>query len=281
LDQLLDQRHAPDPAAEVVCYVLRRLTAGSNPHATLPAGARVTTGSEGFYVDGQKLGIGSSAAVCTAVYVACCQFLGIRPDFDQLLQLHNGLQGTPGSGVDVAAAYYGGALRYVAKVSSNSRKPNAATVRAAAPDTAIFELPPELEMAFIWTGRTARTPGHIVRFNRWLERRQLAPLEKLSRTCEALFNNPDIATLARYVAELKDLDDIADLGIYSPSHTQLDQLAIDNQVVYKPCGAGGGDLGVAVGTERKNLNAFAAKATQLGFTKVPLEKADHGVQVAR
>ncbi|MCZ6709359.1 MAG: hypothetical protein O7B25_03250 [Gammaproteobacteria bacterium] len=221
----------PEHAGSLMFWHVARELLQSSDRSELPAGARVVTDSQGFYQDGEKLGIGSSAAVCVAVYAAGCELLGLRSDFKQALSIHNRFQDKPGSGIDVAAAYYGGSMRFQSQ--------------QAAP----FDLAPYLQLRFIWTGHAAKTTHHIQRFNTWVELGDLAPLTALANTSDALFEHTDLATLGRYCNELKDLDAAAELGIYSGRHSQLDHLAIDAEVVYKPCGAGGGDIGVAISDE--------------------------------
>jgi len=253
----------PEHAASMIFWYVIRDLLQTCDRTELPAGARVVTDTQGFYVDREKLGIGSSAAVCTAVYAACCELVGSPGDFKQALRIHNHFQDQRGSGIDVAAAYYGGTLRFQSQVATP------------------FDLAPNLQLRFIWTGRAAKTTSHIERFNAWVEHGQVAQLTALATTSHALFEHTDLATLGRYSNELKDLDAAADLGIYSHGHNQLDRLAIDAEVVYKPCGAGGGDVGVAISDEGPRLDAFIAAAVELGFDSIPLEKAQHGVQVAR
>src|SRR5690606_21597860 len=65
---------------------------------------------------GHKLGLGSSAAVATALAAALAAAGGIRPDrellFDLASSAHRTAQGGTGSGGDVAASVYGGLLFY-------------------------------------------------------------------------------------------------------------------------------------------------------------------------
>ena len=262
LDVLLADRPPENAAARVTWQVLREF-AQPNDRSRLPAGARVVTDTGQFYRHGEKLGIGSSAAICTAVYAACCKLVGRSPDFDQALTIHNDLQDKRGSGIDVAAAFYGGTLRY----RSNAAVP--------------YEMAPNLYWRFLWTGLAAKTTRHIARFDAWRARAQLAPLTALASTCEALFERASLATFARYTEQLQALDAAARLGIYSPAHRQLNRLAIDAEVVYKPCGAGGGDVGAAISDDEARLDRFAAAAANIGITMIPLEKARHGVQLAR
>jgi len=260
--ELAAQQPPERGAAGVFWHVLRELQHSTDPNR-LPAGARVITDTRGFYADHRKYGIGSSAAVCTAAYGACCELLGADRDFRQALRIHNAVQDKRGSGIDVAAAFYGGTLRFQSQVAVPA------------------ELPANLLLRFIWTGEPASTSSHIQRFNAWLARGQKKPLHALADTCRALFERTDPSTFARYCSELKHLDSAADLGIYSAAHKTLDRLAIAAEVVYKPCGAGGGDIGVAISDNAPRLDAFIAAAVDHGFASIALEKAQHGVQISR
>ena len=48
-------------------------------------------------------------------------------------------------------------------------------------------------------------------------------------------------------------------------------LAPDHDVVYKPCGAGGGDVGIAVARSAESLASFAAIASQQGFKRLDVQ----------
>ena len=112
-------------------------------------------------------------------------------------------------------------------------------------------------------------------------------LERLSAACTDLFANADLDRLAHYVACLKILDSTANLGIYTEPHQALDRLAIEQQLVYKPCGAGGGDIGIVfaghknVAEAREALDIYAQTARDLAFHPLSLEKAAHGLKPTR
>ena len=62
---------------------------------------------------------------------------------------------------------------------------------------------------------------------------------------------------------------------------KLGTIAHQNGLAYKPCGAGGGDIGVAFGddTNKENKQRFVDQATSAGFVCLNLETAEHGVKV--
>jgi D-serine dehydratase len=49
-------------------------------------------------------------------------------------------------------------------------------------------------------------------------------------------------------------------------------------LVYKPCGAGGGDIGIAFGFEPEALNRFCQQVTTLKFINLDMEMALNGVK---
>ena len=85
--------------------------------------------------------------------------------------------------------------------------------------------------------------------------------------------------LRAYTAALRALDDVAHLGIFSAAHRLLSGLAEDHGVVYKPCGAGGGDLGMAFAIDTRALESFERAARAAGFKRLPLELDEHGITV--
>jgi phosphomevalonate kinase len=211
----------------------------------------------------RKLGIGSSAAICTAVCGALAQLSGRTVDFQTALSAHRLLQQAQGSGIDVAASFSGGVIRFEAGTPTSARWPN------------------DLHYQFVWTGVSAKTTSHLATFAQWRGTADTGPLDTLVARCHTLFESCDLENLARYVGALKNLDKAATLGIYTEPHLVLDKLAIERQLVYKPCGAGGGDIGIAFGEDPRDLDAFAETAARLAFHPLSLEIAAYGLKPTR
>lgn len=243
----------------------------------VPSGARVETDSRRFHTrqesgPAQKLGIGSSAAVCTAASAVIAEFLD-QPFSEAIpLAAHRLLQGKAGSGLDVAAACHGGLIRFESGQSSP------------------MEWPESLSYQYFWVGQAARTSEHLARFSDWRSSSDTSTLDALCSASEALFSQAgfgqaDLAHLEDYVARLKAMDVAANLGIFSDAHDRLHALANRAQVVYKPCGAGGGDIGIAVSDDPTQLDELIAVATQEdsqdSFLTLDLEIATHGVHRSR
>ncbi len=264
------------PAALLAWQVLQAFSAQGRRPATF------RLASDAFFHDGVKLGIGASAALCTAIEGACAQRIGEPPSFARARDAHYRFQGGRGSGIDVAASFYGGALRYqygaATSLATTAPQPNhhqsADTNHRTAPQA--VTLP---EARFLWTGESASTKHHLDRFKAYLQQGDHSALDALARCSEQLCDAPSLTNLTAYTQALHRLDHKADLGIYQPRHLQAERLAKRYNAVYKPCGAGGGDIGAVFAEPSANLAAFAANATAKGFTILNLEPAVHGLEI--
>ena len=256
-----------DPAY-LCSHVLRHLVAVGAAGA-LPHHLAVDIDSRAGFAHGIKLGVGTSASVCVAFAAALLKLLERTDDvFPLAYAAHRAAQGGRGSGIDVAAACRGGLVRYTAQ-------PAPVAVRVGIPAVA-FE-------AFA-TGAAADTGRHIASFDDW--RRggippALAALIDASTRMAAAVGNARtfVRELRAYTAALRALDDATTLGIYSAAHNTLAELAERHAVVYKPCGAGGGDLGAAFALDRGALAAFGHAAHVNGFPPLSLELDEHGITV--
>jgi phosphomevalonate kinase len=262
---------APGDPARIVAHVLRAMTATGIPRAALPADASVEIDSRAGFHHGAKLGIGTSAAVATAVAAACLALAGteLEATLDVALAAHRALQGGKGSGLDVAAAHYGGLVRFERGASG------IAVERRAWPD--------RLAILPVWTGSPADTRDYIARFDAYRAGRTdaLTPLVDAARAVVAAL--PDAHAFMRELRawneQLLGLDRAADLGIFGTHHRRLYDLAPEG-VVYKPCGAGGGDFGIACALDPEVLAGFEAAAAAAGHLPMRMEIAPHGVDVS-
>jgi len=213
-----------------------------------------------------KLGLGSSAALTVALAAVLGRAAGADPGpawMERLVSLHRGLQGGRGSGVDVAASLLGGVLEY-------ARDPARGTVT-----TAPLALPPGLGLRCLWTGRPASTAGFLER----LEARRAAAPERVggaltilaaaARDGAAAARAGDAAGFAAAVAAswagFEALGAVLELPLLSAEHRALKRLAEDCAVAYKPSGAGGGDLGIAVASDPSRLDELVGRARAAGF----------------
>jgi len=234
--------------------------------AQLPRGALVHTDTTEMYEGNLKLGLGSSAALMTAISGCLTAMVSAeRPAFQAIHQAHQSSQGGIGSGLDVATSLTGGLIRFEAGTTTPGQWPNT------------------LHYRFVYSGKPASTSKLVGRFNRYRETAQkshsIEPLKTLIDASATLANGAiNLDNLARYVCALKALDDAAEIGIYSAEHTSIAAEAERHQLIYKPCGAGGGDLGVAIGERVGDLENFT-DALDKNFAVIDLEIAAHGLKI--
>ena len=216
--------------------------------------------SRDFYRQGGKIGLGSSAALCVAIEGLCAHLAGEAPDFRRAREAHRRFQGGQGSGIDVAAAFFGGALR--------CQDGRARPLRPALPAWRI-----------LWTGEGASTPRQLGRFTAYLDRFGLGALDDLGGCSERLCDAPTVDSVREYASALKRLDEAADLGIFTSAHRRAEQCANRYNLAYKPCGAGGGDVGAVFAESPHRLQEFEKAAAAAGLTILNLEISGHGVEV--
>ena len=218
------------------------------------------------YLAGTKLGIGSSAAVVASFATALAALAGRRCQLAELLALHRRLQGG-GSGLDVAAAVTGGMIRFE----------TGKAVPAA--------LPRDLCLGFVFAGHGTATAPMLARFHAWrgaekpaaLRALEQAAVQVAERASAGIAAERFLEALALNAAALRHMDDAAGIGIFGPAHKAAARLGAKSGVVYKPCGAGGGDIGVAASDSAQRLSAFLADMPRAGLTPIAASIDPNGV----
>lgn len=236
-----------------------------------PAHLEIAIDSTACYRRGQKLGVGSSAATVTALATALLALRGETPVLSDLINLHAAFQGG-GSGLDVAAAFAGGVIRY--------------QCRRAAPAA----LPEGLAKLAIFCGEGTATAGRLATFDAWRGDGTPTALRRLTDAAEAVLGRTNEAgdfaeAYGDYADALARFDRVAKLGIFGRRHQRLRELAARAGVFYKPCGAGGNDIGLAFSADAQAMTDFArlvratGRASEEQFEAIPLQFSNTGVQV--
>ena len=233
--------------------------------ADAPEHIEVCIDSTPCYRDGIKLGVGSSAATVTAVATAFGVMAGGAPRLTDLYDLHADFQGG-GSGLDVAAAVTGGVIRFEDRVATPVR------------------LPRGIHFAFVFTGAGSQTTALLATFDAWRQRGATAPLERLaaaSREVADSTGHPDdfLDALGEYTDLLERFDQATRIGIFGPGHRHARELSSRLGLVYKPCGAGGGDTGMAASTDIDVIEAFKEGVVASGLDVLDMNISAQGVQV--
>lgn len=210
---------------------------------------------------GRKLGLGSSAAIAAALFAAFGSLTKKSTCLDEAIAIHRHYQGERGSGIDVAAAIFGGVSEF--------RMGEPASVRR-------LDWPAKLDYAVLWSGSSSSTTQKIESFDRRVERHGSRDrLAKASADIVTAWPGAGVAhiidLISEYVQVLRQFSDDHDLGVFDGGHSEVSTLAADYGVVYKPCGAGGGDVGIVLSANAQAVDEFAAVAAELGFRRLELK----------
>jgi phosphomevalonate kinase len=266
-----------------------------------------------FWRDGrtvEKLGLGSSAALTVALASAAVRYAG-REDLladravwlRQLLQLHRQFQQGRGSGLDVATSLYGGVICYELR---NNDEPRAEPLA----------WPAELSPLMVWSGRSASTSQFLADLDDWRARepgRATDLFTELSHTAMATVAAVKAADslqvlelVEKYADFLQKLGEAAKIRIFTREHQAIRAIvrtvseaegaarsgpaavagAEDRnhsgvqprlRASYKPCGAGGGDLGMALAADCTVSDALRRHLAKGGFAVVDLEEDRAGL----
>lgn len=272
-----------DPATRLLSVALAESL--ETRDTRLPLGLAVEIESRALHADGdgQKLGLGSSAAVMVALGAALRRLGGapadvVKPAEALRLDLaaHRRLQDGRGSGADVAASHHGGVIRF--------HRTDDSTVRCRS-----VHMPDNLFLRCFWTGRSASTAAFLAKAEAW---RAQAPgaweahmthLTAVSTEAADAFEKANthafLAACEHYAEGLEHLGTALQAPIVSGPHRRLRALAHAAGAVYKPSGAGGGDIGVAFGVDPEGLSRMARDAAGAGYPTLTIDVDPLGVEV--
>ncbi len=230
-----------------------------------------------LYEGGAKLGLGSSAAVLVASLGARAVARGQdlarsetrKAIFHEARAAHAAAQGG-GSGVDIAASTFGGALAYVARPD---------------PEADAITLPPGLSLVAFWSGVSARTSDLRARVEALRARdarTHAAALDALADASRAALGS--LTDLPRFVAAaaatsraLASLGRVADAPVVPGAFAELATHADREDAAFYPSGAGGGDVGVWIGVAPPSPS-FLERCTTLGMRVLDVGMERAGVR---
>ncbi len=216
-----------------------------------------------------KLGLGSSAALATALAAALVTAGSLSCPIDLLAaDAHRDFQSGAGSGIDIAAAMHGGLIAYQVGKPAIS-----------------LQWPDGLAYRLLWSGHAVSTTDKLARMPSPGESSGGDRLADTSRDVSAAWQTGDneklLSEMLRYTNELRAFSIDHELGIFEAGHQELTEMARHfPQIVYKPCGAGGGDIGIVLGQSNKDVDLFAAAAAETGYTPLDISLDPDGILVA-
>jgi len=221
--------------------------AGLRAADALQSGAQLIDLDTSDFIDAErhlKIGIGSSAALTVALCAAVRGSTDIGAIMDVAQRAHVDLQRGAGSGADIACSLSGGLIEYRMEGTSVSK----------------LDWPKGLLYRVIWTGIAASTRDKLIKLNAGT---RLPSRERLVGASEAMadvWKSSDadriIEEYRRYNEHLRQFSVDHDLGIFDAGHEEIGCAAGDVDLSYKPCGAGGGDVGIVFGTDDAVLDSF-------------------------
>lgn len=229
-----------------------------------------------------KLGFGSSAsltvALAAAFYAAGTEGGSAVVDKDQLfraaLSAHHRAQDRTGSGIDIAAATYGGLLEFTIDKPSD-----------------VLHIPGHLHFTSVWTGKPASTTQFVAETLNAGNKRPgpyktlIHEMEEISANGIRFLRVDDVQgfmnMVNRYHQAMERLGQLSGLPVVSEEHRRLAFLARENGAAYKPSGAGGGDCGMAFSTSEKVIQDTRLAMTQAGFYCPAVSLAKSGLEIIK
>jgi len=226
----------------------------------IQGGLSLTVDTAGFFATGAnaKLGLGSSAAAMTALVCALEALTSANADVYALARTaHKALQQGLGSGVDIATSFYGGVIEFGTGAEDVPQR---------------HPWPDGLEYRFLWSGASANTMNKIYALD-GTDDSSWGPLLSAAAEAAEAWAAGDISQILhvfrQYADVLRQFSIDQHLGIFDAGHDELADLAASVDLVYKPCGAGGGDIGIVMAGKGDDdslvLDQFCDKAETAGF----------------
>jgi len=224
-----------------------------------------------------KLGLGSSGAVTAALalafeHLASVPRASVVDQIRRWLPVYREALRSDASGADLAASFGGGLLVY---------RPD-----REQPLLTALEWPSGLCLQPVWIGTSAQTEHYVKALSNFRQRQPAAAdalLSGMSAIVESLLADRSPQSWLRageqYAEALVELGRAMRRPIMTQPHQRLRDLAAACGVVYKSCGAGGGDLGLALGTDSDRLDAFSAACPTIGAHPLKLQIDPRGASI--
>lgn len=284
-----------EDAMTIVCRYLRE-------HGTVPNNFTLHIKSELDDPSGVKYGLGSSAAVVTAVVTAVLHaFLPKTPSKELIFKLaaisHVKTQGS-GSGADVAASAYGGFLQYASFQADwlKHAYDNTSSLTELLEKEWIYfsikqiHLPEQIHICIGWTGKPASTVSLIEKIKRLKQANAKMYQQFLDDSKQAVsliiegFEAKDIPLLLSGVKKnrqaLVAVGKNAGVELETPLLRTLSELAEQYDGAGKPSGAGGGDCGIAFVPDENQIEQLFNAWLALGIKPLSINSHLSGATLA-
>lgn len=249
--------------------------------AAFPSGKGPVVDTSMLRENGEKLGLGSSAAAVVAAIASEELEKGrdledstVRSGiFQRAYRAHREAQGG-GSGLDIAASTYGGLLRY--------------SLLSANPNMLSLTFPDDLHWCVIAAGKPSSTKGMLRAIGAFRDSfpsrydALMSALVTASFSAAEMFESGStrevIERTSQFFDRLYELSEHAEVAIFTEEYRLLDNVARKEGGVFFPSGAGGGDIGVYFGPHPPSA-AFFERVASFQMKRVDLALDLGGVRV--
>jgi len=242
-----------------------------------------------------KLGLGSSSAIAVGLFLVLLQHVqqSSRPDdqllptpestLNTLLPVYREAQNGQGSGIDLAAAIYGGLVVFSNRQSGQCATEQLRVNSARWPDSLLLD--------FAWTGRSASTTTLLKHYRQWQQtspdqatqwnRRARTMLKETAQALSAEDADLLVQLLSAYGRAMSTIGGWMGLDLTPETHLMIMQQAKRLGLAAKPSGAGVGDLALIAGTDAKAMQQMRDWMSTQGITRVAMNLSPEGARVER
>ncbi len=239
---------------------------------------QVEVDTSAFSHEGQKLGLGSSAAVTVSTVGCYFAWAGLAVETSEVRTLiaetaqraHDSAQGIAGSGADILASTWGGLRRLGAGLALAGKEPPP------------LRLPAGLVLHLVGTTQSASTAQLVARYR--AAQSAVVPARQQLANAAAMFvagceagNAAQVLAAVRQAAKgYRQLGTVLGCPLLTDEHAEVTATAARLGGAAKPSGAGGGDLAVALLPDVEAAQRFAA-ALPRPLWVLPLQISDRGI----
>lgn len=249
--------------------------------------------------DGNKLGLGSSGAICTAVITAVLKAHGIAPSVSQTFRLAAIAEASiqpNGSFGDVAAAACGGFIEY-SPIDSDWLGSRIVTtpVRALVESTwplvtaTRYPWPSNLLILVGWTGEPASTPALVKKYQSAKSRRKkeyqafIESSRQVASTFERALDRGDEAKIKEAIVQsrqaVRALSTAAEMSLYTKKLMKLVKLSEKCGATAKPSGSWGGDCGFAICDSQEQLEVVSSEWKKAGIVPIQVRLSKDNLNI--
>ena len=249
----------PKDLGKILRYAIKKFGRNFN-------GKTIHIDTDEFFHNDKKIGIGSSAAVSVSLSKALNKLFKLKLDTKNLIdyskEIHDKSQNSTGSGFDIIAAYEEGAVNCILLEEGEYTYDQ-------------IMLPDDLLITGVINEVSSKTSDMITNYQKakydhpdfFVSHMNVMKkkLEDFNKSLMLRNSDQMLFHLESYSNLMIEMDNHFRLGIYNNQHLEILKLTHSQKILYKPSGAGAGDLGILVTNDSIKLNEFCQRLNSLGI----------------